>query len=90
MNSFGSAANDGKTWMSVVAIVSDFLQNLWARGGLIGATSPEACSVSCGLGTTMSAHDVLEGYMVVRVLVQLIRPGEFIELTFKQKMGSSG
>ena len=90
MNSFGSAANDGKTWMSVVAIVSDFLQNLWARGGLIGATSQEASSVSCGLGSTMSAHDVLEGYMVVRVLVQLIRPGEFIELTFKQKMGSSG
>ena len=90
MNSFGSAANDRKTWMSVVAIVSDFLQNLWGRGGLIGATSQEACSVSCGLGTTMSAHDVLEGYMVVRVLVQLIHPGEFIELTFKQKMGSAG
>lgn len=90
MNPFGSAANDGMTWMSVVAIVSDFLQNLWARGGLIGATSQEACSVSSGLGITMSARDVLEGYMVVQVLVQLIHPAEFVELTFKQKMGSAG
>ena len=56
------------------------------EGGLKGATANEAYSVDCGLGTTMSAHDVLEGYMVVRVLVQLIRPAEFIELTCKQKM----
>ena len=52
----------------------------------MGATAKEAFSVDCGLGTTMSAQDVLEGYMVVRVLVQMIRPAEFIELTFKQKM----
>jgi hypothetical protein len=90
MNQFLCAANDGKTWVSVVAMVSDFLQSLWARGGLLGATPQEAFSVNCGLGTTMSAQDVLEGYMVVQVLVQMIHPAEFIELTFKQKMDASG
>ncbi len=90
MNPFVFAPNDGKTWVSVIAMVSNFLQNLWARGGLMGVTPQEAFVVNCGLGTTMSAQDVLEGYMVVQVLVQLIHPAEFIELTFKQKMESAG
>jgi hypothetical protein len=90
MNPFVFAPNDGKTWVSVVAMVSNFLQNLWARGGLMGTTAQDAFSVNCGLGSTMSAQDVLEGYMVVQVLVQLIHPAEFIELTFKQKMEAAG
>jgi hypothetical protein len=32
------------------------------------------------------AQDVLEGNLVVQVLVALIHPAAFIELTFKQKM----
>jgi phage tail sheath protein FI len=38
----------------------------------------------------MTARDILEGYMIVRVLLQMIRPAEFIELTFKQKMEGAG
>jgi phage tail sheath protein FI len=90
LNSFVVAPNDGKTWVSVTAMVSNFLHDLWAKGGLMGATSKEACSVDCGLGTTMTGRDVLEGYMIVRVLVQMIHPAEFIELTFKQKMEHVG
>ncbi len=90
MNPFVFAPNDGKTWVAVEAMVSNFLSNLWARGGLMGTTPQEAFSVNCGLGTTMSAQDVLEGYMVVQVLVQMIHPAEYIELTFKQKMESVG
>ena len=36
--------------------------------------------------TTMSGQDVLNGYMIVNVTVQLIHPAEFIELTFIQAM----
>jgi hypothetical protein len=86
LNSFVSAPNDDKTWVAVVAMVSNFLQNLWARGGLMGATAQEAFSVNCGPGTSMTAQDVLEGNLVVQVLVALIHPAAFIELTFKQKM----
>ena len=86
LNGFLFAPNDGKTWMAVVQHVSGFLQNLWARGGLAGAKASDAFSVDCGLGTTMTARDILEGYMVVTVVLQLIRPGEYIELTFKQRM----
>ena len=90
MQPFLFAPNDGKTWVNVTSMISNFLQDLWAKGGLMGATSKEAFSVDCGLGSTMTDRDVLEGYMVVRVLLQMIRPAEFIELTFKQKMENAG
>ena len=83
---FVSAPNDTKTWASVVAAVSGFLQQLWAGGGLMGATAQEAFAVNCGVGATMTAQDVLEGDMIVQVLVALVHDGEFIDLTFKQKM----
>ncbi len=80
------APNDGNTWVRVVASISNFLQGVWAQGGLMGATASEAFTVECGLGTTMTAQDILEGYMIVQVVLQMIRPAEFIELTFQQKM----
>jgi len=83
---FVFAANDGKTWSTVVAAVSNFLQQVWSEGGLIGATASEAYSVECGLGSTMTMQDVLDGYMIVEVRLQLVRPAEFIVLTIKQKM----
>ncbi len=86
LNQFVFAPNDGKTWVAVVAMVSSFLQNLWAQGGLMGDKADEAFTVQCGLGSTMTGTDILNGYMVVQVTLQMIRPAEFIELTFKQKM----
>jgi len=86
LNPFVFAANDGNTWATVVSMVSSFLQGLWSQGGLMGATASEAFSVECGLGSTMTPTDILEGYMIVQVTLQMIRPAEFIELTFKQKM----
>jgi hypothetical protein len=89
LNPFVFAANNGQTWTTAVSMVSSFLQTLWSRGGLMGATPKEAFSVQCGLGSTMTAQDVLEGYMIVQVVLQLIRPAEFIELTFKQQMAAA-
>lgn len=86
LDPFVFAANDGKTWVTVVSMISVFLQDLWSKGGLMGATASEAYSVECGLGSTMTAQDILDGYMVVQVTLQMIRPAEFIELTFRQKM----
>ena len=86
LNQFVFAPNDGKTWVGVVAMVSAFLRNLWAQGGLMGDKPDEAFTVQCGLGSTMTATDILNGYMVVQVTLAMIRPAEFIELTFKQKM----
>ncbi|HEX2580467.1 MAG TPA: phage tail sheath C-terminal domain-containing protein [Dongiaceae bacterium] len=86
---FVFAPNDGKTWVAVTAMISSFLQEVWNQGGLLGATAQEAFSVTCGLGSTMTAKDVLEGHMIVQVKLQMLRPAEFIELTFEQTMGES-
>jgi uncharacterized protein len=86
LNRFVFAPNDGNTWVAVVAMVSGFLQGLWAQGGLMGDKASDAFTVQCGLGSTMTGLDILNGYMIVQVTLQMIHPAEFIELTFKQKM----
>ncbi|MGH9343683.1 MAG: phage tail sheath C-terminal domain-containing protein [Terriglobia bacterium] len=86
LNPFAFAANDGQTWVTVTSMISSFLQGVWLQGGLMGDKASDAFAVQCGLGSTMTAQDILDGYMVVQVSVQMIRPAEFIELTFKQQM----
>ena len=86
LNTFVFAPNDGNTWVTVTSMISNFLQGLWSAGGLMGATAKDAFTVQCGFGSTMTGLDILNGYMIVQVTLQMIRPAEFIELTFKQKM----
>ena len=90
LDPFVFAPNTGQTWATVVSMVSGFLTGLWSRGGLMGATPAEAFSVACGVGSTMTGTDVLDGYMIVQVTLALVRPAEFIELTFKQTMEGVG
>jgi phage tail sheath protein FI len=88
LQSFVFAANDATTWTSVTASVSSFLTGLWQQGGLMGSKPSEAFTVKCGLGSTMTAQNVIDGYMIVAVTLQMIHPAEFIELTFTQTMGA--
>ncbi|MDE1150366.1 MAG: phage tail sheath subtilisin-like domain-containing protein [Azospirillaceae bacterium] len=83
---FVFAANDGQTWVTVTGMISNFLTGLWTQGGLMGDKASDAFSVQCGLGSTMTGQDILNGYMVVAVTLQMVHPAEFIELTFTQKM----
>ena len=78
--------NEPPTWIAVVAMISNFLQTLWSQGGLMGAKADEAFTVSCGLGSTMTPANIVDGEMIVQVTLQMIRPAEFIALTFRQKM----
>lgn len=88
LQSYVFAANDSTTWMTVSSSIASFLTSLWRSGGLMGAKPDEAFTVQCGLGSTMTPQDVLNGYMVVAVTLQMIHPAEFIELTFTQMMNS--
>lgn len=86
LGQFALAPNDAQTWAAVTAMISDFLRTVWSQGGLMGATASEAYRVECGLGWTMTAQDVADGIMIVAVLVEMIHPAEYIELTFRQTM----
>lgn len=80
------AGNNQATWVTVTAEISNFLTDLWAQGGLMGDKASDAFTVQCGLGSTMTGQDVLNGQMVVAVTLQMIRPAEFIQLAFTQAM----
>ncbi|MEO1730067.1 MAG: phage tail sheath C-terminal domain-containing protein [Pseudomonadota bacterium] len=83
---FDFAANDGKTWGMAAAATSTFLHEIWSQGGLLGNSQDEAYTVECGLGSTMTSQDILDGVMVVQVHVAIMRPAEFIVLSFRQKV----
>ena len=81
--------NVKSTWVSVKAMISNFLINMWKQGALAGAVPADAFSVQIGLGTTMTAEDILEGKMIVEVKVAISRPAEFIVISFEQEMQKS-
>ena len=81
--------NDANTWVLVSGMISNFLNNVWKAGGLFGSTPGEAYDVQVGLGTTMTANDILDGYMRITVRVAVVRPAEFIVITFQQKMAEA-
>lgn len=81
--------NTANTWVSVRSMISNFLNGIWKRGGLAGAVPEDAFSVHIGLGETMTPEDILEGIMRITVLVAVVRPAEFIEITFQQQMQKS-
>lgn len=81
--------NTSNTWQAVIAMISSFLTSVWKQGGLQGAKASDAFSVSCGLGTTMTSEDILNGVMKVTVLVAVVRPAEFIVISFQQTQAAS-
>ena len=76
--------NDANTWITVKSMGENFLTNLWKQGALTGSKPNEAFSVNVGLGSTMTAEDILEGYLKITVLVAVVRPAEFIVITFQR------
>lgn len=83
------AANDANTWQSVKSMIENFLTNIWKEGALQGAKPDDAFSVAVGLGTTMTAEDILEGTMRVAVKLAVTHPAEFIIIEVEQEMAKS-
>jgi len=82
-------ANDSLAWTSANASISNFLNMLWKEGALVGSKPTDAYSVSVGLGSTMTAQDILDGLMKISVSLALVHPAEFIVLNFQQQMQTS-
>ena len=88
-NAYVFQPNDKNTWEAVKSMISSFLTSIWKEGGLQGASPSDAFSVACGLGTTMTADDILNGIMRVTIKVAIVHPAEFIVFTFQQQMTAS-
>lgn len=78
--------NDANTWVKVKAMIENFLTTQWKAGALAGPTPDKAFFVKVGLGETMTAQDVLNGYMNIEIGMAAVRPAEFIVLKFSHKM----
>ncbi|MBN1480896.1 phage tail protein [candidate division KSB1 bacterium] len=81
--------NDANTWIRVKSMIENYLIQKWKDGALAGASPDEAFYVKVGLGTTMTAIDILEGRMIVEIGMAVVRPAEFIILRFSHKMQES-
>lgn len=78
--------NDANTWVKIKSMIENFLVLQWRQGALAGAKPEDAFYVRVGLGTTMTAQDILEGRMNVEIGMAVVRPAEFIILRFSHKM----
>lgn len=81
--------NNSTTWSTLKAMVTNFLLNQWQSGILAGQSPDDAFSVSIGLGTTMTPNDILDGVLKLSVKVAIVRPAEFIVITFEQQQQKS-
>ncbi|MFL9482810.1 phage tail sheath family protein [Chitinophagaceae bacterium LWZ2-11] len=81
--------NDSSTWVTVSSMMDNFLVNLWKQGALAGAVPEQAFSVQVGLGSTMTPNDILDGIMRITVKLAIVRPAEFIVITFQQQQQQS-
>lgn len=77
--------NDNSTWITIKSMVTNFLTNLWKQGALAGAAAEQAFDVQIGLGATMTPVDILDGIMRITVKLAIVRPAEFIVITFQQQ-----
>lgn len=85
-NAYTFKPNIKNTWEEVKAMISSFLSTIWKEGVLQGETPKDSFSVECGLGSTMTAEDILNGIMRVVIKVAIVHPAEFILISFEQEM----
>lgn len=81
--------NVAQTWINVKGMIQNYLTTLWNDGALAGAKPEHAFFVAVGLNQTMSAQDILDGKMIVKIGYAPSRPAEFIILEFKQMQQKS-
>jgi hypothetical protein len=82
-------SNDANTWVRIRAMIENFLTLQWRVGALAGSTTKEAFFVKVGLNETMTAQDILDGFLIVEIGMAVVRPAEFIILRFSHKMQES-
>ncbi|KJD32848.1 hypothetical protein PK35_07665 [Tamlana nanhaiensis] len=89
LETFVFEPNEANTWTTIKSMISNFLTNLWKQGALAGAKASDAYFVNIGLGSTMTANDVLQGKLIVELGLAIQRPAEFIIIRLQQQLQNS-
>jgi phage tail sheath protein FI len=82
--------NNAATWERVRGAIDVYLQGLWRQGALQGNRPQQAFFVQVGLGVTMTAAQVENGELIVKIGLAAVRPAEFIILQVSQLQLSAG
>ncbi len=69
--------NTEATWHRIAVMIEYYLNSLWRQGAMPGQSAAQAYFVQVGLGSTMTAQDVLEGRLMILIGVALTRPAQF-------------
>lgn len=78
--------NTYPTWLAIQYLVDEYLFSQQKAGNLQSAASAESYTVQIGLDNTMTAQDILNGYMILSVMLKLKDQDDFLALTFKNQM----
>ncbi len=70
--------NDPNTWTKVRSVLENYLTGLWEQGALAGTKREQAFFVRCGLDSTMTALDILEGRLIIEIGIAPEKPAEFM------------
>ena len=89
MRAYVFAPNDSNTWAVIKSMVENFLTNVWKEGALQGSKASDAFKVEIGLGSTMTAQDILNNILRVTIFLAITHPAEFIVETIEQEQASS-
>ncbi len=81
-------SNDPQLWENVRGMLAGFCNQQFKSGALAGKYADDAYFISIGLGETMTAEDINEGKLIVKIGLAVARPAEFIVLTFVHHMES--
>ena len=81
--------NVKQTWVNVKGMIENYLTTIWSDGALAGAKPEDAFFVSVGLNNTMTANDIINGRMIIKIAYAPSRPAEFIILQFTQQQQKS-
>ncbi|MEM6406508.1 MAG: phage tail sheath C-terminal domain-containing protein [Pseudomonadota bacterium] len=77
--------NTPLTWLKIRTMIESYLETLWQQGAFFGNTAQQAFFVNVGLGQTMTEDDINNGLMKIEIGLAMVRPAEFIVLTFSHK-----
>lgn len=80
--------NDPTLWNNISGIVSGYLNEYWAKGGLAGTIADDAFYVKCD-GTINTPTVVASGELRIEVGVALQRPAEFVVIKIGQINGGT-
>jgi phage tail sheath protein FI len=82
-------SNTSLTWGAIINSVSAYLTTAWQEGALFGATASDAYTVECGLGSTMTAQNILDGTIVVQVRLLVGGASEYVSFQIVLQLQNS-